>query len=402
MMSLWRRNLYITTAIQVLSAVTFNIVTPFLPFFIGELGITDRRELAMWAGILPGINALFGGIMSPVWGNLADRFGAKPMIIRCTACIAIVNILTSFVTNIYSLLALRILLGIFGGFSVAALSLVTKQTPEHRLGFALGWLQTGMVLGVVIGPIIGGFLADLLPYRKVFLTAGLIAIISVVLGIGFVHEDFHPAPRQAKEKRGLFHIFSWPLIIWVMFTVIFLSQFAVRGIEPLMPLYIKQLEGNAPALNTLTGTVVAVIGVAQVITVTVLGRYANTWGYKRSLLICLAGAAVFALPQAFATQAWQLIILRFCQGLFIGGMIPMANSLIALFTPPEKRGSVYGLTSSAFFFGNFLGPLIGGFQAALLGIRSIFYLATGLLMLNFLWVLKEVREPARAGGTRAR
>lgn len=397
-MPLWKRNLLVMVIVQFTATGAFQLVTPFLPFFIVELGITDPQSLKIWTGILPSINALFAGLLAPVWGNLSDRYGCKPMLIRSVASVAIFCVLPAFVLNVYQLLACRVFLGIFSGFSAAALSLAASITPEHRLGYALGWLQTGQVLGLVIGPLLGGALADIFPFRTVFLLAGLLATIGTVLAITLIHEEFHPdniSPAATKKQKRLHSLFSWPLAIYIMFVVIFLSQFATRGVEPFLPLYVRELAGSKSALNTITGTVIAITGLGMIIAATVLGRFAPFWGYKHCLLACLAGTALFFIPQALIGHVIPLIILRFCQGLFLGGLLPMANSLVGLLITPEKRGSVYGLTSSAFFLGNFSGPLVGGLWTALFGLRSIFYAASLLLLLNLFWVWWKVQEPQK-------
>ena len=60
-------------------------------------------------------------------------------------------------------------MGVFAGFSSAAIALVASQVPEERLGYSLGWLSTGQLVGSLVGPIIGGILADLTgSYRMPF------------------------------------------------------------------------------------------------------------------------------------------------------------------------------------------------------------------------------------------
>lgn len=398
----WQRNLCILVLVQFAVTSAYHIVTPFLPFFIIELGIIEPQPLKIWTGILPSINSLFAGLMSPIWGNLADRYGRKAMLIRSIASITVFSILSALVINIYQLLACRVLMGVFSGFSAAALALVAGSTPEHRLGYALGWLQTGQVLGLVTGPLIGGVLADIFPFRTVFLLAGLLAAAGTVLALAMIRESFRPVATPAtavKKKNNSNRLFSWPLTIYIMFVVIFLSQFATRGVEPFLPLYVKELVGPSPALNTLTGIVIAITGLTMIIAATLLGRLAPYWGYKFCLLVCLAGTALFCFPQALISHPYPLIGLRFCQGFFLGGLLPMANSLIGLFVTPEKRGSVYGLTSSAFFLGNFAGPLAGGLWTALFGLHFVFYAASILLVLNFLWVWWKVQEPQKKAMT---
>ena len=67
-------------------------------------------------------------------------------------------------------------------------------------------------------------------------------------------------------------------------------------------------------------------------------------------------------------------------GLFIGGLLPTANALVGRLVPRSERGTIYGITASAMFLGNSLGPLIGGVIAAAFGLRWVF-LVTGAVLL---------------------
>jgi DHA1 family multidrug resistance protein-like MFS transporter len=110
------------------------------------------------------------------------------------------------------------------------------------------------------------------------------------------------------------------------------------------------------------------------------------------LLICLAGATLTSAPQMFAHDYWTFLAERFANGLFIGGILPTANALIGRSVPRSMRGTVYGMTASATFLGNSLGPLTGGGIAAWAGIRWVFAITTLLLAANWLWVWLTVAE----------
>jgi len=60
-------------------------------------------------------------------------------------------------------------LGIFAGFSAAAIALVASQVPEDRLGYSLGWLSTGQLVGSLVGPAYG-LLVEQAGYRPRFTT----------------------------------------------------------------------------------------------------------------------------------------------------------------------------------------------------------------------------------------
>jgi MFS transporter, DHA1 family, multidrug resistance protein len=98
------------------------------------------------------------------------------------------------------------------------------------------------------------------------------------------------------------------------------------------------------------------------------------------------------LPQAFAGNYWVFTGERFGVGLFIGGLLPTANALVGRLVSRSERGAVYGMTASATFLGNSLGPLIGGGIAAGLGLRWVFLLTAAVMALNLVWVYYRVPE----------
>jgi DHA1 family multidrug resistance protein-like MFS transporter len=60
----------------------------------------------------------------------------------------------------------------------------------------------------------------------------------------------------------------------------------------------------------------------------------------------------------------------------------------------SDRGAIYGMTSSAMFLGNSLGPLLGGFIAAGFGLNWVFLLTAAVIALNLVWVYYKVPEYA--------
>lgn len=124
----------------------------------------------------------------------------------------------------------------------------------------------------------------------------------------------------------------------------------------------------------------------------VLGKRSDIIGYRKVLLICLLGATLTSAPQIFVGSYWAFVAERFAVGLFIGGILPTANALIGRSVSRENRGTIFGMTASATFLGNSLGPLTGGSVAALLGIRWVFVVTTVLLAANLIWVWFTVSE----------
>jgi len=262
--------------------------------------------------------------------------------------------------------------------------------PENRLGFSLGWMATGQLAGALCGPLIGGYLADRThDYRLVFVITAFFAVAATLVCALFVREDF-VKHESADRSRPI------PRRLIPMFVVVLLAQVVAFGVQPIVPLFIRELAGNVRWLATAAGAAFAVVAFADLIASPFLGKRSDRIGYRRVLLLSLAGVACFTIPQAFVRSVAAFIALRFGVGLFLGGVLPTANALIARSFPSHHRGQVFGITSSATFFGMFCGPLLGGLIAARFGFPAAFVTIGALAFANLVWVGASVHEPAPA------
>jgi len=125
--------------------------------------------------------------------------------------------------------------------------------------------------------------------------------------------------------------------------------------------------------------VIAAGAVSSSLAAVLIGKISYRLGYRRTLMFCMGGAALFTLPQAFARSVTQLLFLRLMSSFFIGGNMPSTNALIAVQTPREKQGSMYGLRSSVASAGAAIGPALGSALAIGLGYGSVF-IATGIVL----------------------
>jgi DHA1 family multidrug resistance protein-like MFS transporter len=297
--------------------------------------------------------------------------------------------------DVWQFFAARALMGVFAGFSSTAMALVASQVPEQRLGYALGWLSTGQLVGSLVGPVIGGVLADVTgSYRIPFYCTSAITFVTVALVWRGVHENFvrpDGAHRRRSGIRGLALMIGAAGVL-PLFFVLFMAQFSTRAVQPVVTLFVQEIVGMRPDLATLGGLAFSLTGLAGMLAVPLLGKLSDEVGYRRVLLVCLAGATLTSLPQAFAYSYWEFAAERFGVGLFIGGILPTANAMIGRMVARSDRGTVYGLTASATFLGNSMGPLTGGAIAASFGLRWVFLITAALLLANLVWVYFTVPE----------
>ena len=210
-----------------------------------------------------------------------------------------------------------------------------------------------------------------------------------------------PAPPGAAADRstlsGLVALVTTPALL-ALFFVLLMAQFGVRTVQPIVTLYVKEMVGAAPNIATLAGIAFSITGLANVISAPFLGNRSDRIGYRRVLLICLSGGTLMTLPQAFTNNYLVFTAERFGVGLFIGGLLPTANALVGRLVSRADRGAVYGMTSSAMFMGNSLGPLMGGAIAASFGLRWVFLMTAAVMAANLVWVYYRVPEFAERPG----
>jgi DHA1 family multidrug resistance protein-like MFS transporter len=333
---------------------------------------------------------------APVWGRLADTYGRKLMVLRSCFGIAVFTALMGASGSVWQLLALRAGMGVVAGYNASAIALVASQTPEHRLGTALGWLSSGNLLGTLIGPVIGGTIADITgSYRMPFYWGGAGCFVAFVLCWIIVPERF-TRPTEARKAASFASLFSMLIRsggLMPLFLVLLLAQFGTRAVEPVVTVFVQDMLGPVPHIATLGGIAFAITGLAGIVAVPFLGRRSDRIGHRLTLMVCLAGAALFTLPQALPLGYVAFVVERFGLGLFVGGILPAANALVGRLAVASHRGFVFGLTASATFMGNSLGPFTGGAVAATFGIQWVFVVTAVLLLANLVWVWLTVPEP---------
>ncbi|MCL6444018.1 MAG: MFS transporter [Alicyclobacillus sp.] len=386
--------------VQFCMSIAFSSSNPFMALYVQQLGVHNLRHVDVLTGIIQGMTPLMAAIMSPVWGSLSDRSGRKMMVLRSTAAIGFFTGMMGLAQSTWQLIVIRALQGSFSGFSAASIALVASVIPQNRLGFALGWIQTCSMVGTLVGPLLGGVAADYFHnYKMVFYLTTIFAFTAFVITFLCIRE---PLDKQAPMKKKPSFISQFKSIqqlktVQSMFVVLFLTQFTVMSVQPVLSLFMKQLAGNVGYLNTVAGFAFAVTGLADLIASPFLGKRSDKIGYRLVLIICMTGAGLFYLPQALSPNIWVFVASRFGLGMFIGGILPTANALIGRITPSHQRGQIYGFTSSATFLGSFAGPLLGGVGSAVLGIRAMLGIAGALYICNMLWVLWKVKEPKLMG-----
>ncbi|MCR3755289.1 MAG: efflux pump MdtG [Sodalis sp. Psp] len=382
----WKRNLFVAWLGCFLTGTAFSLVMPFLPLYVELLGVSSPEKLNLWSGTVFSITFLFSAIASPIWGGLADRKGRKLMLLRSALGMAIVMMLMGLVQNIWQFLALRALLGLFGGFVPNANALIATQVPRNKSGWTLGTLSTGAVSGTLIGPLIGGLLADFYGLRLVFFITALVLFICFITTMLFVHERFLPVKKKdILSSRQILASLKNPRLVLSLFVTTLIIQVATGSVSPILTLYVRELAGNSQNLAFISGMIAAVSGVAALLSAPRLGKIGDRVGPERVLISMMALSVLLLIPMSFVQAPWQLGVLRFLLGVTDGALLPAVQTLLIYNSSNQVAGRIFSYNQSFRDMGNVSGPLIGAFVSASYGFRAVFFVTALVVMVNVIY-----------------
>lgn len=387
----WKENLRVAWFGSFLTGASISLVVPFMPIFVEQLGI-EGDQVAFYAGLAISVSAVSAALVSPIWGILADKYGRKPMMIRAGLAMTITMGGLAFVPNIYWLLFLRLLNGVFTGFVPNATALIASQVPKDKSGAALGTLSTGVVAGTLTGPFVGGFIAEIFGIRNVFLLVGSFLFLAAILTIFFIKEDFQPvAKEKAIPTKEVFSSFKYPRLLVNLFLTSFVIQFSAQSIGPILALYVRDL-GQTENLLFVSGLIVSSMGFSSMMSAGILGKLGDKVGNHRLLVAAQIYSAIIYLLCANATSPLQLGLYRFLFGLGTGALIPGVNALLSKMTPKSGISRIFAFNQVFFYLGGVIGPMAGSAVAGYLGYHAVFYATAACVAFSCLCNIVQFRS----------
>mgnify|MGYP000898725947 FL=1 len=387
----WKDNLRVAWFGSFLTGASISLVVPFMPIFVEQLGI-ERNQVAFYAGLAISVSAVSAALISPIWGILADKYGRKPMMVRAGLAMTITMGGLAFVPNIYWLIFLRLLNGVFTGFVPNATALIASQVPKDKSGYALGTLSTGVVAGTLTGPFVGGLIAEIFGIRNVFLLVGGFLFLAAILTIFFIKEDFQPvAKEKAIPTKELFGSIKHSHLLINLFLTSFVIQFSAQSIGPILALYVRDL-GQTENLLFVSGLIVSSMGFSSMMSAGVMGRLGDKLGNHRLLVAAQIYSVIIYLLCAHATSPLQLGLYRFLFGLGTGALIPGVNALLSKMTPKSGISRIFAFNQVFFYLGGVIGPMAGSAVAGYLGYHAVFYATAACVAFSCLCNIVQFRS----------
>ena len=383
---IWKRNLSVLSIAVFIAGIAFSEIMPFLSLYINTLGNFSHQQLSFWSGIVYSGTFIVSAIVSPWWGKLADKKGRKPMILRAGIGMSLVIASMGLVQNVWQLLLLRMLQGVFAGFISNSNALVATETPKINSGQALGTIASATTAGTLLGPLVGGALTSIFSYRITFMITGGLLLICSILVLFFVHEDdFKPVTTKKLDKAsGVIKSLRSPHLIFGLLLTTLIIQAANNSINPIVSLYVRQLLNDHGNVVFISGIIAALPGIATFLVASHFGALGDKIGTHKIIVAGFIAASIFFFLTAFVQNTVELGILRFLVGFSDACLFPQVQTMLTKNSPAAVTGRIFSWNQSAMYIGNIVGPLLGSFVSGMFNYSLVFIVTTVIVLINLL------------------
>ncbi|MCL2137591.1 MAG: MFS transporter [Coriobacteriia bacterium] len=169
--------MYITTLILM---VTISSINPILTLYVRQvLGRTTNVEI--WSGLMASGPALVSIFAAPLLGGLGDKIGTHKVLMFGLILSSVVFIPMAFVTAVWQLLALRMILGMTDGSMRPSIqTMLTRYTPSGSVSRVFSYNQSFQSVGMMIGPMVGSTIGGAFGFNYVFYATTVFALINLL------------------------------------------------------------------------------------------------------------------------------------------------------------------------------------------------------------------------------
>ena len=177
-------------------------------------------------------------VMLPITGKLGERYGGRRVFIASVALFTLASLLCGLTSNIYVLIALRVLQAAGGaGFTPSATSIIVDHFGDER-DRAVSLFGSIFPIGAMIGPIFGGIFVTYWSWRTVFFVNVPIGLFILALSWHFIPHDHKDKPaRRAPTDFGGMLLMATCLLSGMLA----ISALAEPDIRPASPLFLAPL-----------------------------------------------------------------------------------------------------------------------------------------------------------------
>lgn len=298
-----------------------------------------------------------------VGGPLSDSYGRRPIILVGLVLFVITSVLTVMVTDVSTLIGLRVVQGIGGGFSgVAVFAVVRDRVSGQAAAKTMNMVMMIMLVAPLVAPAVGAWMTTIAPWQGIFVLLSVYSVVLLLVSVWKLPETRRRARRTTgqvirdafvgygevlRHRAGLGYILASAMTVSVMFVFITESAF----------IYIESYQVAVTDFPYFFGANIVVM----MLVTRLNGRLLNR--YEPHAIMSVGTVIQLVLASMLATAAWvgvDLIIFAPLMFLTIGvlGLIGTNSAACLLSYFPETSGTANAVLGAIrFVFGGVAGGL---------------------------------------------
>ncbi len=340
------------------------------PYFGKMLAVSLGEQRAWLPGLLYVVPTVLTAVSSPFWGRMADRLGARPMLLRAQLGLALAFLLAGYASSTPLFALALVLQGLVGGTFGASNAFLATFLQGRELRDSLTLMQGSARAALVVAPIVVGLVLPVgdpvRVYQLLFwLPLAAVLVTLVVKPRGKEPSTGEVAPRTGSS--GAQPAFS----AGEVFGLQFLFTFATVVTFPYFLPHAEQVPGAAAR-----GVAGALFALPHL--VYLLGAAPLSRRVRERPLALFAGAllvlSVSLLAQAGATSLPLLVGARLLMGLAMTVCFISLHGFVADVVHEGSAGKAFGWFEASSKWGGVAAGCAAGVVSAAWGLSSPFLL----------------------------
>ncbi len=346
-------------AATLMNTMSMGVIIPVFPVLVKSLTGEGDAGAAQITGVFGAVWALMQLSFAPVFGNLSDRFGRRPVLLVSMFGLALDYAIMALAPNIAWLFVGRVISGITSSSGSAAGAYVADVSTVETRTRNFGRFQAAANAGILIGPVLGGFVGALDP-RAPFWVAAALAAANGLYGVFIVPESLSPDRRMAFAWKRANPFGAGAMLVTRkglagLAAVLLVVQFALSTFNSIFQFYTHARYGWGPPQVAWFMTLMS--GGNIVVASFVAGWTARLIGERGAVILGLAiGVVGFAWMGLAPAELWFWT--GVIPAILFGINFPNFMSLLTQRVGEDEQGQLQGALAILFGVSQLVGPII--------------------------------------------
>lgn len=341
-----------------MNTMAMGVIIPVFPTLVKQLAGQGDAGAAQIMGVFGASWAAMNLIFAPIFGNLSDRFGRRPVLLVAMFGLAFDYLVMAVAPNIGWLFVGRVISGITASSGSAAGAYVADVSTEDTRARNFGRFQGAANAGIFFGPMLGGFVGVLDPRAPFWIASGL-AFANGLYGLFVIPESLSHDRRSPFRWRRANPIGAVGLLVsrrglLGLAAILFLVQFAGSSFNSVFQFYTHYRFGFGPPQIAILLMVLSLGGI-------LVQSFAAGWserliGERRSVIVGMVLNMIAFVWMGLAPNVilfWASLSAPIISGIAFPNLLSLLTSRVGV----DQQGQLQGALAILFGLSMLIGPL---------------------------------------------